>query len=166
MAQLKIFRGTSEQLGKVTQKVDGQVYFTTDTNNMFFDILDENGEEQRVQLNAKIATEIMSLAEEEQPHKTAKYEDLWAKASQHTLVSSNWQSGEGDVGPFTQKIDMQNLTCGEAGNVPPIITLTGKTSIDDYNKIETADAEPGDGITFSCNEKPSGNIEIIIIDLA
>ena len=163
MALFKIFRGTSEELESIAEKkVDGQVYFTTDTGNLYIDVQKNlEREVERIQINAKAATEILSTAEEG-VQKSAKYEDLFAKAYPATLTAEKWDGTDS----FTQKVDLPTLTCGEAGNVPPIITLTGQTSIDDYNKIESADAQPGDGITFSCNEKPSGDIEIIVIDLA
>lgn len=163
MALFKVFRGTSEELESIAEKkVDGQVYFTTDTGNLYIDVQkDLEGEVERIQINAKAATEILSTAEEE-VQKSAKYEDLFAKAYKVSLTADEW-AGEGT---FTQKVELTTLTCGEAGDVPPIITLTGDTSIDDYNKIESADAEPNDGITFTCKEKPTGQIDIIIIDLA
>ena len=162
MSLLKIFRGLQKDLDQVTTKVDGQVYLTTDTGNMYFDI-DSGEETERIQLNAKAATEILSTAGTEVP-KSAKYEDLFAKAYSGKLDKDSWTGG--DSGPYTQKVELQTLTCGEDGTVPPIITLTGETNIDDYNKIEFAEATPNDGITFSCNEKPVSDISVIIIDLA
>ena len=57
MALWKPFRGNRADLDAV-EKHDGYIYFCTDDATLFFDYLDENGELQRKQINAKEAEEL------------------------------------------------------------------------------------------------------------
>ena len=56
-----------------------------------------------------------------------------------------------------------NLTCGKAGNVPPIVTYT--SNLEEYSKIDHADATVGVGITFYTKEQPESDIALVIIDV-
>jgi hypothetical protein len=54
MALWKPFRGNRAALDSM-EKHDGYVYFCVDDATLFFDYVDENGELQRKQINAKEA---------------------------------------------------------------------------------------------------------------
>ena len=58
MALWKPFRGDRTRLDAV-EKRDGYVYFCIDDGSLFFDYIDENGELQRKQINAKEAESIL-----------------------------------------------------------------------------------------------------------
>lgn len=55
------------------------------------------------------------------------------------------------------------LVCGKNNDIPPIISWI--SNYEDYNKIETADAKSGIGITFISNVKITKDIDIVIIDV-
>lgn len=77
-----------------------------------------------------------------------------------TLSASGWVLNE-DM--YTYTYSNTSLTCGKAGNVPPIISYT--SNLKEYSKIDHADASVGVGITFYTKEKPTNDIAIIIIDV-
>lgn len=77
-----------------------------------------------------------------------------------TLVAASWVLN-GDM--YTQTYSNTALTCGKAGNVPPIITYT--SNLEEYSKIDHADATVGSGITFYTKDKPESDIAIVIIDV-
>lgn len=77
-----------------------------------------------------------------------------------TLTAIGWtQSGS----EYTQTYTQPALTCGSAGTTPPLISFTSNQ--DEYNYIESADAEPGVGITFHSKIRPSNDIGLVIIDI-
>lgn len=72
----------------------------------------------------------------------------------------------GDIHEYNpHKYVYQNadLKCGKNGDVPPIITYTSNQT--GYNKIEKAEAVPGEGITFYVDSPVGQDIGIIIIDV-
>lgn len=77
-----------------------------------------------------------------------------------TLAATSWVLN-GDM--YTQTYSNTSLTCGKAGNVPPIITYT--SNLEEYSKIDYADATAGSGITFYTKDKPESDIAIVIIDV-
>lgn len=77
-----------------------------------------------------------------------------------TLAANGWTLN-GDM--YTQTYSNVNLTCGKAGNVPPLITYT--SNLEEYSKIDHADATVGVGITFYIEEQPESDIALIIIDV-
>lgn len=76
-----------------------------------------------------------------------------------TLVSTGWIAS-GDR--FTYSYANSDITCGKNGNVPPIITYT--SNLDDYSKIDSAEATVGTGIIFTASKKPEADIGIIVTD--
>lgn len=77
-----------------------------------------------------------------------------------TLTSAGWVLN-GDM--YTQTYSNAELSCGKAGNVPPIVTYT--SNLEEYSTIDHADATPGTGITFYVKDKPVSDIAIIIVDV-
>ena len=77
-----------------------------------------------------------------------------------TLAQANWVHS-GDT--YTYSYSNTNLKCGKNGNVPPIISWI--SNHDDYNKIDSAQATVGSGITFTASKAIEGDIEIVIIDV-
>ncbi len=82
-----------------------------------------------------------------------------SKAYSTTLTVNGWLS-QGDK--FVYEYSNVDLKCGQANNIPPIVTYT--SNLEEYSKIEKAEATPGTGITFTTAEKPTNNIGITIID--
>lgn len=76
-----------------------------------------------------------------------------------TLTVDGWLA-QGDK--FEYNYTNTDLKCGKNGDVPPIITYT--SNLDEYSKIDKADATVGSGIIFTTSKKPTANIGIIIID--
>lgn len=77
-----------------------------------------------------------------------------------SIPANGWQQS-GNV--FTYSYANANLKCGKNGNVPPIITYV--SNLDEYSKIDSAEATVGVGILFTIPEKPAGDISIIVIDV-
>lgn len=77
-----------------------------------------------------------------------------------TLFANQWV---GTTVPFTYVYTNESITCGKAGNVPPIITYLSNR--DEYSLIDSADIDLSTHqITFSASKKPTGDIKIIITD--
>lgn len=81
------------------------------------------------------------------------------KAYTTTLTVGGWLSQDSK---FVYNYTNSDLKCGAAGDVPPTITYT--SNLEEYSKIEKAEATRGTGIVFTIAEKPSENIGIIIVD--
>lgn len=77
------------------------------------------------------------------------------------LIPVNGWQQSGSV--FTYSYANANLKCGKNGNVPPIITYV--SNLDEYSKIDSAEATVGVGIVFTIPEKPTADISIIVIDV-
>lgn len=83
------------------------------------------------------------------------------KAYTATLTVDGWT---GQEGAYTQSVSITTLTCGKNHNVPPIVTFT--SNLEEYSKIDKAEATEGVGITFTTAEKPQEAIGIIVTDNA
>ena len=84
------------------------------------------------------------------------------KAYTHTLTADGWvEAGEF----YTQTWDISTLTCGKGNNVPPIVSYTNNQ--EEYSKIDHAQATANSGITFyiKADDKPEGDIGIVLIDV-
>lgn len=77
-----------------------------------------------------------------------------------TIPASGWILN-GDM--YTYTYSNTSLTCGSAGNVAPLVTYT--SNLEEYSKIDHADATAGTGIIFYTEEKPENDIGLIVIDL-
>ena len=89
-----------------------------------------------------------------------KVDEVTTVAYTTTLSASGWiANGE----TFTYTYSNTALTCGKNGNVPPIITYT--SNLEEYSKIDHADATVGVGITFYIEEQPKSDIALVIIDV-
>lgn len=88
-----------------------------------------------------------------------KVTDATTEAYATTLNVAEWTAQDGK---FQFTYSNTNLKCGKNGDVCPIITYTSNQA--EYSKINGATATPGVGIVFEIDEKPSGDIGIIIID--
>lgn len=86
--------------------------------------------------------------------------DVSARTVQYTstLSASGWTGS----GPYAYTLSLTSLQCGSNGAISPIIFPTSNR--DEYSLIESADATPKVGITFSTSVKPSANIGIIVQD--
>lgn len=88
-----------------------------------------------------------------------KVDDATTKAYTTTLTTNGWLSQDGK---YVYTYTNDELKCGKDHNVPPTITYT--SNLEEYSKIEKAEATNGVGITFTIAEKPASNIGIIIVD--
>lgn len=159
MALFQIFKGPENELNEVPLH-PGYAYFCEDSGNFFIDTVDE-----RMQINAHYAKALIDINGEEidlynKKEVDAKVETATTKAYTTTLTTSKWIA-QGDK--FVQSYTNENLKCGKAGNVPPIITHT--SNLTEYNTIESAEATAGTGIIFTVSDKPKADINITIIDV-
>lgn len=164
MALFKIFRGPEE--GLTLEKVpfhEGYAYFTEDLGNLYIDVT-VDGEPKRVQVNSQYAQglrdengDIISF------YTTDEVDDgideAASKAWEVEITPEDWQE-DGETYSYT--LSIEGLTCGKAGNVPPIITYT--SNLKEYSKIESAMATPGGSIKFVIPELPENTIGLIITD--
>lgn len=150
MALFKLFKGSKDELSRLTKKTEGYAYFTTEDKLFHVDTSDT----QRMTLNAK------KLINEAGVEKGA--EDFTSVAYNVTLAVSGWtDSGSGD---YIYNYSNSALKCGENGDVPPVITYTSNKK--EYGKItDNTLATPGVGIVFHCSVRPTEDIGIIIIDV-
>lgn len=164
MALFKIFRGPEE--GLTLDKIpfhEGYAYFTEDMGNLYIDVTTD-GEQKRVQVNSQYAQGLRDENGDIIGIYTADevddgIDEAASKAWPAEIAVSDWQA-DGDKYSYTLTID--GLTCGKAGNVPPIITYT--SNLEEYSKIESADATPGGFIKFVIPEVPQNTIGLIITD--
>lgn len=85
--------------------------------------------------------------------------EVTSMAWETTLIASGWiPSGD----KFTYSYNNTSITCGKNGNVPPIVTYT--SNLEDYSKIDSAEATAEVGIVFTASKQPDNDIGIIIID--
>lgn len=89
-----------------------------------------------------------------------KIDEVTTKVYTTTLAVNSWVSAGTS---YTYSYSNSSLRCGKNGNVPPIVTYA--SNLDEYSKIESAEATVGSGIVFTTNEKPENPIDIIIIDI-
>lgn len=80
-----------------------------------------------------------------------------------TLANASWVTSKVAEKGFEYVYANAQLKCGKSGKVPPIVTATDNQ--DDYNKIDSAEANPNVGITFYAKKKPEKDIPIIIVDV-
>ena len=88
-----------------------------------------------------------------------KVDEVTTVAYTTTLTVDGWLA-QGDKFEYTYA--NTDLKCGKSGDVPPTITYT--SNLDEYSKIDKAEATVGVGIVFTTSKKPEANIGIIIID--
>lgn len=166
MALFKVFRGAEEELNNVPLH-NGYVYFTEDTGNLFVDVGENEGD--RLQVNAHYAKALMKKLEDGSVEEI-DIDDIYTKkevddssttvAYNATLLASDWEE-DGDE--YSYVYINRDFKCGKDGNVPLIITYVN--NLEDYNKIDRADATVGTGIVFTAKARPENDIKIIIIDV-
>lgn len=204
MALFKIFKGYEHELNAVPLH-EGYAYFCTDTGNMFIDISEEPGGrvpinayaaevlrdgEDVIEIDdillkdaengvpielggtgaisaeqARANLELYSKTEVEN-----KVKDSTSVAYGVTLIASGWEED------LSYTVYINDLQCGAAGDVPPIVTCI--ENLDDYAKlieIETI-AEPavkdaeGNIVTngyiiFKAKKLPKADIRLIVVDM-
>ena len=138
MAEFKVFRGPEKDLTlEAVPFHDGYVYFTNDKGNFYIDTI-SNGEEKRILVNDEAAS----------------------KAVEVEIKPTDWQENENK---YSYTLKIKGLTCGQKGNVPPIITYSSNQI--EYSKIESAEADPdAETIKFIIAERPTNTIGLIITD--
>lgn len=195
MALFKIFRGDRSVLESVP-KNDGYAYFCVDSGEFFIDAndgtevkriqinadyakhlknddttieiddivltsdiidIDHGGTNASTAADARTNLEVYSKTETD-----AKAKKSAAAAYKVTIPANGWTGS----GPYTYSYSNTKLTCGLAGNVPPLIAPEDGTSIEEYSKIDKATATAGTGIVFTAEKKPESTLTLIIIDNA
>lgn len=157
MALFKPFFGTSEEFKSVPLHA-GYMYLTED-GDLYGDVEETDGTVTRIQINGYAASVLRAANGTDE----VDYDDVIAATSvayEATLYASGWVANSGT---YTYTYSNTDLTCGKAGDVPPIVTYT--SNLDEYSKIDSAEATAGVGITFTASEAFSNDIGIIIIDV-
>lgn len=158
MALLKPYHGKESDLNNISVH-EGYGYMTTDMDNLFFDLPDEEGTVSRHQVNAYAATVVRSADGADE----AGLDDLMGevvKRYDETIFASGWVAGDDETYSYTYS--NTSLVCGKNGDIPPIITYT--SNLDEYSEIDSAEATAGVGITFYASKQFENDIGILILD--
>lgn len=76
------------------------------------------------------------------------------------LKADGWKA---DYNLFSQSYIQTRLKCGKNGAVPPIVSYLSNKA--DWSKIIFAEATPGEGIKFYCQDVPVADIKIVVLDV-
>jgi hypothetical protein len=136
MARLYVKRGLYKDLPTAESAKDGAFYVTTDTAELF----------------VYIDGQMLALSGSGGRSSTSYYE---------TITASGWTEVDGNYEYF---LSIPALSCGITNQTPPIISCVENQK--EYNYITDAIFEAGSGITFTATQKPTENIDIVIIDSA
>lgn len=183
MALFKLFHGEEKDLNTQVPITEGRNYFLVDNGKMYVDTANEriclNAEEadaaaalkdgeNMVTVNQLVKTDdTISIAQGGTGAKTvtAAREGLQidrAVATVITLVVDNWIAQDTK---FTQEIALSTLTCGSAGNVPPVISAANGTAMNDFAVLESVDADvENKKLIFIAKSKPTVDIGVVITD--
>lgn len=181
MALFKQFHGTETELNTTIPIQEGRNYFLTDNGKMFIDTANEriclNAEEADMAAGLKSGDDVITA---NQLVKTSDTIGIGnggtgaktlsearnglqidrAVANVVTLTLEGWTAEDGKQ---KQVVNLPSLTCGAAGNVPPMISPAASNS--DFSLLDSVDADvSGKTLTFIARSKPSASISVVIID--
>lgn len=183
MALFKLFHGEEKDLNTQVPITEGRNYFLVDNGKMYIDTANE-----RICLNAEEADTATALKDGENMvtvNQLVKTDDTIsvaqggtgattvaaareglqidrAVATVVTLVVDNWVESSTK---FTQEITLSTLTCGSAGNVPPVISAANGTTMSDFAVLESVDADvENKKLVFIAKSKPTVDIGVVITD--
>ncbi|MCM1324349.1 MAG: hypothetical protein NC218_09310 [Acetobacter sp.] len=137
--------------GSSTIDID-DVVLTTDIID-----IDHGGTGATTKAAARTALEVYSKTETDGVAKKSA-----AKRYSLTIPVNGWSGS----GPYTYTYANTALTCGLAGDVPPLIAPEDGTDTTEYSKIDKAMATAGTGIVFTAEKKPEAALTLIIVDNA
>lgn len=193
MALFKVFNGDSGDLPSIPTH-EGYAYFCTDDGSFHIDYMAEDGTLKRKQITVEaiidkngneitvddlvLATDVIDIAHGGTNANTAaaartnleiysktetdnKIDKKAVSVDYHiTIPASGWvQNGDW----YTYSYSNTALTCGKNGTTPPIISW--ESNLDEYSKIDHAEATADTGIIFYIEEAPENAIDIVIIDV-
>lgn len=183
MALFKLFHGEEKDLNTQVPITEGRNYFLVDNGKMYVDTANEriclNAEEadaaaalkdgeNMVTVNQLVKTDdTISIAQGGTGAKTVADARVGlqidrAVATVITLVVDNWVKS--DI-KFTQEVALSTLTCGSAGNVPPVISVANGTTMSNFAVLESADADvENKKLIFTAKSKPIVDIGVVITD--
>lgn len=182
MALFKLFHGEEKELNEQIPIVEGRNYFLVDSGKLFVDTPQE-----RICLNAENAdtatalkdndkeftakdlvkvTDTISIANGGTEAKTLAEARLNLQIDRTiaTIIPIPEESWVENAGKFSQIINLPTLTCGAAGNVPPIVSLASDDSIQ-FSLLESIEADiTAHTLTLVARTKPSKVFTIIVTD--
>lgn len=183
MALFRLFHGEEKDLNTQIPITEGRNYFLVDNGKMYIDTANEriclNAEEADVANALKSGEDMItanqlvknndtiSIAQGGTGAKTvaAAREGLQidrAIATVITLVVGNWVASGNK---FTQEVALTTLTCGSAGNVPPVISAANGTTMSNFAVLESVDADvENKKLVFIAKSQPISDIGVIITD--
>lgn len=111
-----------------------------------------------------IVSEGILYKDEDDEAQVAKVDDLRAKAYLGELLNDGWSQEPNADGYYTQTVSTPGITCGLAGNIPPIISVADVKNQEEYNKLAYAEADADSGqVTFYTKKIPT-TMDVIIVD--
>lgn len=183
MALFKQFHGTETELNTQVPIQEGRNYFLTDNGKMFVDTAKE-----RIALNAEeadIATALKNGDDELTAADLITKEDTIgvanggtgatsldaaraglqidrAVASVINLAAASWTESDGK---FQQVVNLPGLKCGQAGNVPPVISPAVGALAADFALLDSVDADVANKtLAIVARKLPSADLSIVITD--
>lgn len=116
--------------------------------------------DQTAGLKALTAEEVRTLLNLYTKEETEnKIKDATTVAYEATLTVEGWSE---DGEEYSQTYEQSQLQCGAYGDVPPIVTY--RDNLEEYSKIDRAEATAKSGVKFYIKEPPKNAINIIVID--
>lgn len=183
MALFKQFHGTEKELNTTIPIQEGRNYFLTDNGKMFIDTANEriclnaeeadiagalkNGDEELTAANILTKDTTIGLANggtgaSDLVGARAGLQIDRAVANILTLVAANWTKNESK---YQQVVHLPGLKCGQAGNVPPIISPAVGALIADFSLLDSVEADvENNTLTIVARKLPSTNLSIVVTD--
>lgn len=184
MALFKVFHGDEKDLNTQVPIVEGRNYFLTDNGKMFVDTASEriclNAEEADMATGLKNGDDVVTANQLVKTSDTigignggtgaktlvearAGLQIDRAVANIVTLTVEGWTDA-GD-GKYKQIVNLPSLSCGSAGNVPPVISPAANTSTINFGLLDSVDADvTNKTLTVISRGLPTEIVNIVVTD--
>lgn len=183
MALFKQFHGTETELNTQVPIIEGRNYFMTNSGKMFIDT-----KQERICLNAEEADVAIALKKDDgelTAEKIITKDDtvgvanggtgattvkdarigLQIDRAVATIITLNVASWVESEGKYQQVVNLDSLTCGTGGNVPPVISPAADTSSSDFAMLDSVNADVvNKTLTIVARKQPLQDLSIVIID--
>ena len=112
-----------------------------------------------------IVSEGILYKNEDNETQVVNVDNLKTKAYLGKLLNNGWSQQPNADGYYTQVVSTPGITCGLAGNIPPIISIADEKDQEEYNKLAYAEADTvSEQVTFYTESIPATAMDVIIVD--
>lgn len=183
MALFKQFHGTETELNTTIPIQEGRNYFLTDNGKMFIDTANEriclnaeeadvagalkNGDEELIAANILTKDTTIGLANggtgaNDLAGARAGLQIDRAVANVINLAAASWAESEGK---YQQVVNLPGLKCGQAGNVPPVISPAVGALAADFALLDSVEADvESKTLTIVARKLPGADLSIVVTD--